>query len=215
MARLQHPNVVAVHDVGLDHGRVFVAMDLVKGIHAAPMACGRAPALARNLTKFGAQPGTACPSVRFGLARPAASTRSARAENPQRMATEQHDGMPATEVADQFAFATALWGAVFGKLPFQGKDIAELPVVKRPGRIAYGPRGKAPRGPYASGEAVRLYGEFGAFADQPAVAPGARPRSAPRRVLGDRGRSPAASVRVRAVTDVFVAATRRQRCGPC
>ena len=31
MARLDHPNVVAVHDVGVHLGRVFVAMDLVEG----------------------------------------------------------------------------------------------------------------------------------------------------------------------------------------
>jgi hypothetical protein len=31
LARLSHPNVVAVHDVGEDGGRVFVAMELVRG----------------------------------------------------------------------------------------------------------------------------------------------------------------------------------------
>ncbi|MDQ3370311.1 MAG: protein kinase, partial [Myxococcota bacterium] len=30
-ARLSHPNVVAVHDVGIHEGRVFVAMELVEG----------------------------------------------------------------------------------------------------------------------------------------------------------------------------------------
>jgi tetratricopeptide (TPR) repeat protein len=32
MARLTHPNVVTVHDVGVDHGQVFVAMELVDGV---------------------------------------------------------------------------------------------------------------------------------------------------------------------------------------
>ncbi|MCA9688198.1 MAG: protein kinase [Myxococcales bacterium] len=32
MARLSHPNVVAVHDVGTHEGRVFVAMDFIRGI---------------------------------------------------------------------------------------------------------------------------------------------------------------------------------------
>src|SRR5688572_10442673 len=32
LAKLQHPNVVAVHDVGTFQGRVFVAMELVEGI---------------------------------------------------------------------------------------------------------------------------------------------------------------------------------------
>ncbi|MCB9756176.1 MAG: serine/threonine protein kinase [Myxococcales bacterium] len=31
MARLQHPNVVAVHDVGLDDDSLFIAMDFVEG----------------------------------------------------------------------------------------------------------------------------------------------------------------------------------------
>lgn len=35
IARLQHPNVIAVHDVGLFEGRVFVAMELVEGTTVA------------------------------------------------------------------------------------------------------------------------------------------------------------------------------------
>lgn len=31
MAKLQHPNVIAVHDVGMAHGELFVAMELVDG----------------------------------------------------------------------------------------------------------------------------------------------------------------------------------------
>ena len=32
MARLTHPNVIAVHDVGVRHGRIFLAMELVRGV---------------------------------------------------------------------------------------------------------------------------------------------------------------------------------------
>ena len=32
LAQLQHPNVVAVHDVGVAEGRVFIAMELVDGV---------------------------------------------------------------------------------------------------------------------------------------------------------------------------------------
>src|SRR5690606_15622328 len=32
MARLRHPNVVAIHDVGDSHGRLFVAMEYVDGV---------------------------------------------------------------------------------------------------------------------------------------------------------------------------------------
>src|SRR3954470_6158419 len=35
MARLSHPNVIAVHDVGTVDGRIFVAMELVDGVTLA------------------------------------------------------------------------------------------------------------------------------------------------------------------------------------
>ncbi|MEZ4401280.1 MAG: serine/threonine-protein kinase [Kofleriaceae bacterium] len=41
MARLQHPNVVTVHDVGTDGDRVFVAMELVAGATLRAWAVGR------------------------------------------------------------------------------------------------------------------------------------------------------------------------------
>jgi hypothetical protein len=40
MARLQHPNVIAVHDVGMVDGRVFVTMDLIEGGSLAGWADG-------------------------------------------------------------------------------------------------------------------------------------------------------------------------------
>src|SRR5690606_6701419 len=44
MARLQHPNVVAVHDVGTLGDRVWTAMELVEGrTLAALLAAGRPP----------------------------------------------------------------------------------------------------------------------------------------------------------------------------
>ncbi|MBE7451435.1 MAG: protein kinase [Kofleriaceae bacterium] len=32
MARLTHPNVIAVHDAGVRHSRIFLAMELVRGV---------------------------------------------------------------------------------------------------------------------------------------------------------------------------------------
>ncbi len=42
LARLAHPNVVAVHEVGEHHGRVFVAMELVVGVTLTQWLRGRA-----------------------------------------------------------------------------------------------------------------------------------------------------------------------------
>jgi serine/threonine protein kinase len=183
MARLQHPNVVTVYDVGLDRGRVFVAMELVNGTTLRRWLAAERRGWREIVTTFiGAARGLAAAHraglvhrdfkpenvlidrhgvarlCDFGLARPAtehgkrsyagASTAPERrtvAGTPLYMAPEQHDGVPVTEAADQFAFATTLWGAVFGNLPFQGTDVAELAVAKRLGRIAAPPRSKAPR----------------------------------------------------------------------
>jgi eukaryotic-like serine/threonine-protein kinase len=171
MARLQHPNVVAVHDVGLDHGRVFVAMELVKGITLSHWLATERRDWREILTVFvGAARGLAAAHgaglvhrdfkpdnvlidrqrvarlCDFGLARPPAEQGERKcAGTPPYMAPEQHDGAPVTEAADQFAFATALWDALFGSLPFRGKDVVELADAKRLGRIATPPRGKAPR----------------------------------------------------------------------
>lgn len=41
LAQLQHPNVVAVHDVGITGGRLFLAMELVEGSTLAGLLAGR------------------------------------------------------------------------------------------------------------------------------------------------------------------------------
>src|SRR5262245_43320898 len=41
LARLQHPNVVAVHDVGTDAGQLFIAMELVDGQPLSDWAASR------------------------------------------------------------------------------------------------------------------------------------------------------------------------------
>jgi tetratricopeptide (TPR) repeat protein len=170
MAKLQHPNVVTVHDVGVDRGRVFVAMELVDGVTLRDWIAAERRPWRQVVTAFvGAARGLAAAHraglvhrdfkpdnvlidrdgvarlADFGLARPPADHHErARAGSPPYMAPEQHDGAPVTEAADQFAFAAALWEAVFGALPFAGNDVAELAAAKRLGRIAPPPRGRAP-----------------------------------------------------------------------
>jgi WD40 repeat protein len=40
-AALKHPNIVAIHDVGVDHGQHFLAMDLVEGLNLAQLVLDR------------------------------------------------------------------------------------------------------------------------------------------------------------------------------
>ena len=48
MAQLQHPNVVTVNDVGLDDGRVYIAMELVDGPTPARLAAAAAGGTGRR-----------------------------------------------------------------------------------------------------------------------------------------------------------------------
>ncbi len=174
MARLQHPNVITVHDVGTYEGQVFLAMELVEGpslgawassaprswqevlevyvqaargleaIHAAgllhrdvkpdnvllgrdgrvrvldlglarltqaeedelpatsgeePTRPGPTPSLSRNLTQAGAIVGT-----------------------PAYMSPEQLAGEPIDARSDQFSFCVALYEALYGERPFEGRN---------------------------------------------------------------------------------------------
>src|SRR5690606_33899598 len=57
-ARLRHPNIVAVHEVGTDQGQSFIAMDLIEGEslkarieRAGPLAPEAAAALVEKLAR--------------------------------------------------------------------------------------------------------------------------------------------------------------------
>ena len=64
MARLAHPNVVAVYEVGSDRGRLFIAMELVEGVTLATWLQAAPRRGARSSTMFvqagaGSRPRTA------------------------------------------------------------------------------------------------------------------------------------------------------------
>ncbi|HEY6174361.1 MAG TPA: serine/threonine-protein kinase, partial [Kofleriaceae bacterium] len=145
MARLRHPNVVSVYDVGVASDRVFIAMELVVGVtlrawqsRARPwravvetyLAAGRGLAAAHAAAVVHAdfKPDNVLVgedgSVRvadFGLASVVrASGRGRIVGTPAYMAPEQHAGAAVGPEADQFAFATALWEALAGSRPFGG-----------------------------------------------------------------------------------------------
>ena len=61
MARLAHPNVVAVHDVGTVGDEVFVAMELVEGPTLAAWLAAEAAALARGAGRASLRPAAGWP----------------------------------------------------------------------------------------------------------------------------------------------------------
>ncbi|MEO8554810.1 MAG: serine/threonine-protein kinase, partial [Kofleriaceae bacterium] len=138
LARLAHPNVVAVFDVGVVEDRVYLAMELVRGeslralarratrrdlIRAYRQACdGLVAAHAAGLIHRDFKPDNAVVGadgrvriVDFGLAGDGES--AVRAGTPGYMAPEQRAHAPATAAVDQYAFAIALREALGDPLP--------------------------------------------------------------------------------------------------
>jgi serine/threonine protein kinase len=141
MARLAHPNVVAVYDVGRFEDRVFIAMEFVRGatlrawlgaekrseaaILRAFLEAGRglAAAHAAGLAHRDFKPENVLVGedgrVRvgdFGLAR-AVDAVTTPAGTPAYMAPEQRGGHAADTRSDQYSFCVALHEALTGALP--------------------------------------------------------------------------------------------------
>lgn len=150
MARLAHPNVVTVHDVGTFGERVFVAMELVEGetlrrwlekprsqreILEAFLAAGRglAAAHAAHVVHRDFKPDNVLVGhdgrvvvTDFGLARDPASEDAPGtiAGTPAYMSPEQLRGEEVDARSDQFSFCVALYEGLTGRRPFEGEDPA-------------------------------------------------------------------------------------------
>jgi Ser/Thr protein kinase RdoA (MazF antagonist) len=171
MARLTHPNVVAVHDVGCSQdGHLFVAMQLVPGapldqwlrrargwreVLRVMIGAGRglAAAHAAGLVHRDVKPanilvdgeGTAR-IADFGLAVPGAAYDDvATCGTPAYMALEQHRGVAADARSDQFSFAVTAWEALHGARPYAGASKAAIADAIEAGRIEPAPRRGVPR----------------------------------------------------------------------
>jgi eukaryotic-like serine/threonine-protein kinase len=168
MARLAHPNVVAVYDVAGDRDAMFVAMELIDGdtlrqfargrpwreVLAACIAAGRglAAAHAAKLVHRDFKPenvlcgddGRVAVSD-FGLARSVDDTADAHiAGTPAYMAPELYRAEPATPASDQFAFCATTYEMLYGQRAFGGEGLAELRAAILDGRMREPPTGAIP-----------------------------------------------------------------------
>ena len=151
LARLTHPNVVTVHEIGEADGQPFVAMECVEGrslrevidaddppperIVELFVAAGRglAAAHAAGILHRDFKPANVVVGddgrVRvadFGLAvrlEGTGATAASRAGTPAYMAPEQVQGAELTAAADQYALCVALWEALAGAHPFAGSNL--------------------------------------------------------------------------------------------
>ena len=143
LARVSHPNVVAVHDVGTLGNEVYVALEHVPGLTLGDWLHG-APRSPRAICEVFCQAGRGLLAVHsaglvhrdvkpdnillgedgrvrladFGLAVTAGDEGDAMAGTPGYMPLEQLRGEPVDVRADQFAFAVALFEALTGERPY-------------------------------------------------------------------------------------------------
>ncbi|MGN6108663.1 MAG: protein kinase domain-containing protein [Kofleriaceae bacterium] len=155
IARLAHPNVVAVHDVGVAAGEVFVAMEHVEGVTVRDWL--RAPRTPSEILAVFVQAGRGLAAAHqvglvhrdvkpsnlivgkdgrarvldFGLARAVPDADDGIVGTPAYMAPEQQRGDRVDARADQYAFCVALWEALAGERPDANNPDADRPDADR------------------------------------------------------------------------------------
>jgi serine/threonine protein kinase len=161
LARVCHPNVVTVHEIGASGPYVYLVLELVAGLDvrawrcAAPRAwsevrdvfmdVGRGLAAvhdaglvhgdvkAANVIVAG--DGSPAKLLDLGLVTAASEPAGVLAGTPGYLAPERLRGAPADALTDQFAYCATLWEALFGALPpataHGGAPAAEVPAALR------------------------------------------------------------------------------------
>ncbi len=165
MAKLQHPNVIAVHEVGEASDQVFIVMELVAGgtlrqwlarrprtvpeILEVFRQAGRGLAAAHvgdddrarvtdfGLVGLGTMPGALDIETDAGLSLTRTGTILG---TPAYLAPEVMRGGDATATSDQFSFCVALYEALWGQPPFAGETVQELFANLTSGTVVPPPR---------------------------------------------------------------------------
>ena len=146
VARVEHPHVCRVYDVGRDHDVDYLVMEYLEGetlasrLERGPLPAGEAIAIARQIAEALAHThehglvhrdlkpgnvmltGTGAKVLDFGLSGPISTDTATIAGTLQYMSPEQIDGLPATPQSDLFALGSILYEMISGTRAFAGEN---------------------------------------------------------------------------------------------
>ncbi len=155
IARIRHPNVVAVHGIDRREGRVGLWMELIRGTDLEQEVRSRGPLAPEDAVRLGVQIGSALTSVHsagllhrdvkpanvvrdgdgrfvltdFGLGQrwdQATLHEAGPSGTPMYMAPEVLNGGPASERSDVYSLGLLLRFAMTGRHPFEATSLTEL-----------------------------------------------------------------------------------------
>ena len=154
--RLSHPNIVTIFDVGEDRGLCYIAMEVLKGKDLVPytklealLAVEKAVSVIARVADalgYAHKQGIVHRDIKpanvmfepvsdqvkvadFGIARITDSSKTKTGMvlgTPSYMSPEQLSGQKVDGRSDLFSLAVTLYQLVCGKLPFEGKSMAQL-----------------------------------------------------------------------------------------